>query len=44
MIKTYSAELFLQEGDPFHSVRLSVSADGSLRLEAQDMGKAVEKM
>jgi hypothetical protein len=28
--------------DSFRSVRLSVNADGSVRLDAQDMGKSVE--
>jgi hypothetical protein len=39
--ETYSAELYRQEGDNFRSVRLSVYADGSVRLDAQDMGKVV---
>jgi hypothetical protein len=34
--ETYSAELYRQEGDNFRSVRLSVYADGSVRLDAQD--------
>jgi hypothetical protein len=44
MTETYKTELFRQEGDPFHSVRLAINADGSLRLDAQDMGTAVEKI
>ena len=44
MTQTYAAELFRQEGDAFRSVRLSVNADGSVRLEAQDMGKVVEEI
>jgi hypothetical protein len=42
--ETYSAELYRQEGDNFRSVRLSVYADGSVRLDAQDMGKVVEEV
>jgi hypothetical protein len=44
MTETYSAELYRQAGDPFRSVRLSVHADGLLRLDAQDMGKTVEEI
>ncbi len=35
MTETYSTELHRQEGDPFRSVRLSINADGSVRLDAQ---------
>jgi hypothetical protein len=42
MDDTYSAEVYRQ-GAEFRSVRLSVHADGSLRLDAQDMGKFVEE-
>ncbi|MDE1937705.1 MAG: hypothetical protein KGI68_01675 [Alphaproteobacteria bacterium] len=42
MTKTHSAEVYRQEGDHFRSVNLSVDADGSIRLQAQDMGKHVE--
>jgi hypothetical protein len=44
MTETYSTELYRQDGDPFRSVRLSVAADGSVRLDAQDMGKRVEEV
>lgn len=44
MTKTFAAELFRQEGDPSRSVRLSVQADGSVRLDAQDMGTCVEEI
>ncbi len=44
MSETDSIELFRREGDPFRSVRLSVDADGSVRLNAQDMGKAVREV
>jgi hypothetical protein len=44
MTEIYSTELYRQEGDAFRSVRLSVNADGSVRLDAQDMGKAVQKV
>ena len=43
MNETYSAEIYRQEGAEFRSVRLSVRVDGSLRLDAQDMGKFVEE-
>jgi hypothetical protein len=43
MNDTYSAELYRQEGAEFRSVRLAVRSDGSLRLDAQDMGKLVEE-
>ncbi len=42
--ETYSIEVYRQEGDPFRSVRLSVNADGSVRFDAQDMGKQVEEV
>ncbi len=44
MTKTYSAEVYRQEGDNFRSVNLSIDADGSIRLQAQDMGKLVEEI
>jgi hypothetical protein len=44
MIEAYTLELFRQEGDPFRSVRLAVNADGSVKLDAQDMGTTVEKV
>jgi hypothetical protein len=43
MNETYSAEIYREEGAEFRSVRLSVSADGSVRLSAQDMGKSTEE-
>jgi hypothetical protein len=42
-MKDLSIELFRQEGDPFRSVRLSVNSDGSIKMDAQDMGKLVEE-
>jgi hypothetical protein len=42
MTETYSAEIYRQEGDSFRSVRVSVNADGSVCLDAQDMGAQVE--
>jgi hypothetical protein len=42
MDETYSAELFRMEGAEFRSVRLAVKPDGSILLDAQDMGKFVE--
>jgi len=44
MTESYSSELYRQEGDSFRSVHLSVTADGSVRLDAQDMGKFVEEV
>ena len=44
MTETYSTQIYRQEGDSFRSVRLSVNADGSVRLDAQDMGKQVEEV
>src|SRR5437667_12838343 len=44
MTETYSIELYLQEADNFRSVRLAGHADGSVRLDAQDMGKLVEEV
>lgn len=44
MTEIYSTELYRQEGDAFRSVRLSVNADGSVRLDAQDMGKTVQEV
>ena len=44
MAEPCSAELYRQEGDPFRSVRLSVNADGSVRVDAQDMGTVVENV
>ena len=42
--KAYSTELYRQEGAQFRPVRVSVKVDGSLRLDAQDMGKFVEQV
>ena len=44
MNETYSAEIYRQEGAEFRSVRLSVGADGSVSLDAQDMGKLTEEI
>jgi hypothetical protein len=44
MTETYSTELYRQEGDDFRSVCLSVNADGSIKLDAQDMGKLVKEI
>jgi hypothetical protein len=37
-------ELYRQEGEEFRSVRLRVNADGSVHIDAQDMGPLVEKI
>jgi hypothetical protein len=44
MDETYSAELYRTEGAEFRSVRLTVKPDGSILLDAQDMGKTVEEI
>jgi hypothetical protein len=44
MTKTCSAEIYRQEGENFRAVNVSVDADGSVRLHAQDMGKRVEEI
>jgi hypothetical protein len=44
MTEGYSAELFRQDGDAFRSIRLCVKPDGSIKMDAQDMGKTVEEV
>jgi len=44
MNETYSVELYRKEGTEFRSVRLTAKPDGSVRLDAQDMGKTVEEI
>jgi hypothetical protein len=44
MTETYSTELYRQKGDNFRSVRLSVNADGSIKLDTQDMGTIVKEI
>ena len=44
MTETYSAEIYRQDGAEFRSIRLNVHADGSVKLDAQDMGEGVEKI
>src|SRR5271167_2902752 len=44
MDETYSVELYRQEGVEFRSVRLKVKLDGSVLLDAQDMGKTVKEI
>jgi len=44
MEQTYSAEIYRQEGDQFRAIHLSVRPDGSLRLDAQDMGAFTKQM
>ena len=44
MTETYSIELYRQQADTFRSVRLSIKGDGSVRIDAQDMGKVVEEV
>src|ERR1700686_3042958 len=44
MTETYSTEIYRKEGDSFRSVYLSINADGSVRLDAQDMGTHVKEV
>ena len=44
MSSTYSAEIYRQEGAEFRSVRLSVRSDGSVCLDAQDMGNLTKEI
>jgi hypothetical protein len=44
MNETYSAEIYRQEGAEFRSVSLSVRSDGTIRLDAQDMGKSTKEI
>jgi hypothetical protein len=43
MDNMYSAEIYRQVGVKFRSIRLSARTDGSLRMDAQEMGEFVEK-
>ena len=43
MIEPESVELYRQEGAEFRSVRLTVSRDGEVKMESQDMGKTVQE-
>ena len=38
MDESFSAEIYRQDGAVFRAIRLSVDADGSVKLDAQDMG------
>jgi hypothetical protein len=42
--ESHAAELYRQEGAHFRSIRLSVETNGSVRLDAQDMGELVEQV
>jgi hypothetical protein len=44
MSETHSAEIYRQEGAEFRSIRLSVRPNGSVRLDAQDLGRHTEEM
>jgi hypothetical protein len=44
MSENYSAEIFRQTGETFRSICLSVDPDGSVKLDAQDMGKLVQRV
>ena len=43
MSETHSTEIYRQEGTEFRSVRLMVGPEGSVRLDAQDMGKLIQQ-
>jgi hypothetical protein len=40
MSEAFSAELFRQAGAAFRSIRLHVQPDGSVKIEAQDLGES----
>jgi len=44
MTESYAIQIYRKEGDPFRSVRLSVDADGSVRLDTHDMCTSVEEV
>jgi hypothetical protein len=44
MTENHSTELYRREGDNFRSVRLSVGADGAVKLDTQDMGTIVKEI
>jgi hypothetical protein len=44
MAETYSTNLYRKESDPFRSIHLHVEVDGSVRLDAQDMGTHVKEI
>lgn len=44
MTERLSEELYRQEGDNFRSIRVTLGDDGTLMLDAQDMGPLVEQM
>ena len=37
-------EIYRQEGENFRSVTITLETDGTLQIDAQDMGKLVEEM
>ena len=44
MTQDLDVELFRDETQSFRSIRLEVKDDGSVKIDAQDMGKLVEEM
>ncbi len=44
MTERTSEELYRQEGDNFRSIRVTLSEDGGLMLDAQDMGPLVKQV
>jgi hypothetical protein len=37
-------EIFRQEGENFRSIMITLEADGTLQIDAQDMGKLVQEV
>jgi hypothetical protein len=44
MMEAISIEIFRQEAEESRVVNLSIQADGSLRLQASDMGPTVKRI
>jgi hypothetical protein len=44
MTEKYSEEIYRQEGGEFRSIRLTVNVDGSVKLDAQDIGATVKSL
>lgn len=44
MSERLTEELFRRDGDNFRSIRVTLEPDGTLMLDAQDMGKLVQEI
>ena len=44
MMEPLSEEIFRQEGENFRSIMINLAADGTLTLDAQDMGPLVQQV